>query len=379
MKKYLSLWLLLLAPAILFAQDEKYKSKEQDEYYSNRLSNYEPWKPLDENEIKAYSNAFFYFREVRHYTPYSGLDDFPPYYKYLKIMFEPSPGSIGNIDLRQVLKHERKNGVVAVVYKSWEYENVSHGESGIWVAYSQNNGDSWAYYYTGIVQCQPLFIKSETKTPLINDNGDLQVEVCLLRQMTPFTHPGPGPTYELVRDGLLLTIDFETLRRDSDGDGLTDIVEARYMTDPFNSDTDGDGITDGLDMNPRFALPRSEKTSVFEHLIDNQLSDTILLIASEVCYADEKTKTVMVVTDNPDLQSVQPKTRRAIILSKEEFEKAGKFYQPMNKLYFTPLFKVDNEENVYLVSILEGTGTWEYVVKKIENGWKREVISMLIF
>ena len=136
----------------------------------------------------------------------------------------------------------------------------------------------------------------------------------------------------MVKDGLLLIIDFETLRRDSDGDGLTDIVEAKFFTNPYDKDTDGDGITDGLDMNPRFALPRSEKASVFEHLIDNQLSDTILLMASEVCYADEKTKTVMVVTDNPDLQAVQPKTRRSVILSTEEFEKAGKFYQPMNKL-----------------------------------------------
>ena len=102
-------------------------------------------------------------------------------------------------------------------------------------------------------------------------------------------------------------------------------------------------------------------------------------MASEVCYADEKTKTVMIITDDPDLQAVQPKTRRSVIFSIEEFEKARKFYQPMNKLYITPLFKVDNEENVYIVSILEGTGTWEYVVKKIENGWKREVISMGIF
>lgn len=32
---------------------------------------------------------------------------------------------------------------------------------------------------------------------------------------------------------------------DSDNDGLTDIEEAKYGTDPFNPDTDGDGLTDG--------------------------------------------------------------------------------------------------------------------------------------
>ena len=33
--------------------------------------------------------------------------------------------------------------------------------------------------------------------------------------------------------------------KDSDGDGLTDVQEAYYRTDPNNPDTDGDGLTDG--------------------------------------------------------------------------------------------------------------------------------------
>ena len=384
MKKHLVLLLLLLVPTFSFAQEEEeidevsnYPSKEKDAYYQEWGKNYKPWKPLDENEIKAYKNAFFAWEEIADFTPFQeGEDHQRYYYESLKHRFDDCPELAAKIDKRQVMRYETRDSVEAIVYKSYEYF-LAH-EPSIYVAYSEDQGQSWTFFYTGITHCQPLCFKPQSKMPLFNKQGDLQLEACLLRQISPLSL-GHAPDYELDKDGLLLTIDFETLRMDSDGDGLTDIVEARYMTDPFNRDTDGDGIADGLDLNPRFALPRSEKTSVFEHLIDNQLSDTILLIASEVCYADEKTKTVMVVTDNPDLQSVQPKTRRAIILSKEEFEKAGKFYQPMNKLYFTPLFKVDNEENVYLVSILEGTGTWEYVVKKIENGWKREVISMGIF
>ena len=376
MKKCLSLLLLLLASAVMFAQ-EKYKSKEQDEYYSNRLSNYEPWKPLDKNEIKAYKNALFALENIAAYTPFQeGEEHQRYYYASLKPRFDACPELAAKIDKRQIVRYEKIGSVEAIVYKSYEYF-LAH-EPSIYVAYSEDQGQSWTFFYTGITHCQPLCFKPQSKMPLFNKQGDLQLEACLLRQISPLSL-GHAPDYELVKDGLLLTIDFETLRMDSDGDGLTDIVEARYMTDPFNRDTDGDGIADGLDLNPRFALPRSEKTSIFEHLIDNQLSDTILLMASEVCYADEKTKTVMIITDNPDLQAVQPKTRRAVIFSIEEFEKARKFYQPMNELYITPLFKVDNEENVYLVSILEGTGTWEYVVKKIENGWKREVISMGIF
>ena len=69
-----------------------------------------------------------------------------------------------------------------------------------------------------------------------------------------------GAKYEVVQDGLLLTIDIATLQRDSDSDGLTDIIEKKYYyTNPNNPDTDGDGVPDNLDLNPRRAVPRTEK------------------------------------------------------------------------------------------------------------------------
>ncbi len=40
------------------------------------------------------------------------------------------------------------------------------------------------------------------------------------------------------------------IERDSDKDGLTDLIEQRFMTDPTKPDTDGDGKKDGEDMNP---------------------------------------------------------------------------------------------------------------------------------
>ncbi len=46
-----------------------------------------------------------------------------------------------------------------------------------------------------------------------------------------------------------------SLRKDSDGDGLTDVVEAWLGLDPNKADSDGDGIPDGIDKNP-LAKPR---------------------------------------------------------------------------------------------------------------------------
>jgi len=47
--------------------------------------------------------------------------------------------------------------------------------------------------------------------------------------------------------------DDATIRRDTDGDGLTDLVEARLGTDPKRPDTDGDGLPDGVDPCPTVA------------------------------------------------------------------------------------------------------------------------------
>jgi hypothetical protein len=33
-------------------------------------------------------------------------------------------------------------------------------------------------------------------------------------------------------------------------DGLTDVVEARWLTDPESADTDGDGLADAVDPSP---------------------------------------------------------------------------------------------------------------------------------
>lgn len=45
------------------------------------------------------------------------------------------------------------------------------------------------------------------------------------------------------------------VRKDSDGDGWTDLLESRFGTDPRRADTDGDGLRDSEDMNP-LAAPR---------------------------------------------------------------------------------------------------------------------------
>ena len=402
MKRYITLLLLaMLVPAFSFAQEKdseyenyrkkfeefikKNKSSEREAYYKNR--EFIEQEPLNMEVFSNYYDDFFKFVEVSDYTPYNDTLYFTPYQDsifHLDLEYLWSDSLIveyvGKIDKSFILKQDKKGNVEAFVYKDGEFENRYFGEFGIWIAYSEDNGETWSYYYTGIVQKQPLYVKWYSSYPLINEQGDLQIEACLLRQTSPFTHPGPGPSYQLVKDGLLLTLDLETLRKDSDGDGLTDIVEAKFRTDPKNADTDGDGIPDNLDLNPRFASQRTDKSVIYEAVLNEvqipfwgeEEGETILPIDAtpETHYVVDTTETIMIVTDDPSLQNIQPKSYRVIILTKEEYESNPKYFEnDLNDMSFTPLFKVDGKKDTYLFSYDFNTWGASYWVKKTDKGW----------
>ncbi len=77
-----------------------------------------------------------------------------------------------------------------------------------------------------------------------------------------FHHPAPKtfrgiPLARLIAtEWIKIFPDDPTIHRDTDGDGLTDLVEARLGTNPNKADTDGDGLSDLVDPCPN-AAPRS--------------------------------------------------------------------------------------------------------------------------
>lgn len=396
MKNYLTLLLLFLVPAFSFAQDNKYKSREEDEY--NKNYKYKHFEPMTEDQIKHYQNDYFGFERMEEYTPYCDSLLFTPYYDSvfkmeMKIFLsgeEPnfSKQCVGKIDKRFVLKHEKKGQIEAFIYEEPIYGSLLPG---LWVAYSTNAGTSWEYYYTGLFQKKPLFVKWYSNTPLINENGDLQMEAGLFIQDRTIG-PWGMEHLNLADDGLLLTFDLQTLRRDSDGDGLTDIAEAKFHTDPNNPDTDGDGIPDNLDMNPRFSLPRTEKTIVFEAVLneDERLSFSWggayeLIPLDEVTlpsYATDTTPTLMVVSDDPNLLAVQPTRERIIFLTSEEYDSEPRYYSnDLNGYRITPLFKADNLDDTFVFSMSSTKGSdWAsgYYATRTKEGWDIGITFQMI-
>lgn len=66
----------------------------------------------------------------------------------------------------------------------------------------------------------------------------------------------------------LLLIPGLVLAQDSDGDGLTDEQEARYLTDPLVFDTDGDGYSDGLEVEFGYSPLVGEGRQMHQHDAD---------------------------------------------------------------------------------------------------------------
>ena len=393
--RFIGLLLILLIPAISFGQKIEYKSKEQDLYYSN--NKYKPFEPVRKKEILKFKKNFFECQNLDNYT--SNVDSlyYTPYQdsvnaimnnpKNRNPMIFPESIYIGKIEKSQILKYEKKGQIEAFIYTSNEFERKLSGELGIWVAYSANNGKQWEYLYTGIVQRQPLYLKWYSSLPLIVSENKLQIESSLLRQLAPLLNNVPKLTYEVIKDGLNLVIDLNVLRRDTDGDGLTDIVENKLFTNINNKDTDGDGIFDNLDLNPRLSVSRTDKTEVFERALNNEsdLLDTTGLKKSskesmKKSYATPTTETIIIVSDNPDIQSIQPKLIRVIIISTKEYKKQKSIFQnELNEMFMSPLFKVDDEKDTYIFSWSLNSGGGEYLAKKTKYGWDLMTVSSWIY
>lgn len=394
--------------------DDEYPSAEKEKYYKER--NFHQVRPTIP-DILSFRPEHCIITEIEDYSPYDdSLIVMTPYaYEMMQKMmerfnsghFEYNPWlneTIGKVPKASIIKHEQRGTFEAFIYTDSTYSDLY---SDLWIAVSNDSGENWEYYFTGLTEQQPVYPKWYSKLPLIVDENTLRIEAALMQQTGTFMHPMPmGKMFEMIKDGVVITFDLQRLKKDSDGDGLTDLVEYRLRTNPFNSDTNGNGIPDNIDPNPRYDLPPTELTQIYEVFLDEAFAPydeeqfeiemqaiasgekrnnpyewaDIKPVSDRVLCISDQAQTVLIVTDDENLKAVRPRYARTIILSSEEYEatRNSVFEVELCQITLTPFFKVDNHSNLFIVEYSYKTSGWTYLLEKTGDGWRRKMISMWI-
>jgi hypothetical protein len=310
------------------------------------------------------------------------------------------------------VRAERKGDDAVAIGLSQDYDPVGEISRGAyWVIRSRDGGKTWGRpLYTGLRLEAPYVIHPVSNLPLLgggvpaacdhHEPADcLTVEVSI-RELdeSSISFPPIGLRAKRVQDGLMLTIPFADLERDSDGDGLTDLAEERLVTDPANPDTDGDGLRDGDDPLPQVPWagimtdPSAALSAVLERVTGMKSGAIIHEIGPtggakggrplnefmehmrRATLTDERT--TFIIGDRAAFASLAT-SRRAVILTAAELELARKKFGPMMP-YDLSLFVLDHEARrgyvIWNASWVGGT----IELEKNDGQWVARVVGSWI-
>jgi hypothetical protein len=137
----------------------------------------------------------------------------------------------------------------------------------------------------GLAARRPLVLVHNPMVPIL-EGGTVQLEA-EWRQLDDASidfQPAEGITTWRAAGELVVRCRLEDLRRDQDGDGLTDLEEERLLTDAWDRDTDGDGTADGDDRSPLGAMQPQEAAdhvwvAAYRQVVAARAPGTLRLVA----------------------------------------------------------------------------------------------------
>jgi len=378
----------ILKNSCLSQLNTKYNSFEESEYYKNKGK--EDFQAVDSLEILNFKPPHINLFKIDNYTKFRSVHSISPFQDsiynkrnqdtlwYLNKINDIWPNSIIKMDTNDV------NGYI--IFDDSEYDDCLFSGGGYWI--SLKNEGKWTKYYTGLSEFNPLYLKWDSKIVSQDEKHKIKIESSLMRMTQPMQLPIADPEFEIIKDGLVTEFLIDSLIKDSDNDGLTDIVERKMMLNPYLSDSDADGINDYLDLNPRFKSVYSDNHNLYEYLLseintqyDRLGLDTFIRSDTKypLSYFQNGLSTYVIVTDNEELQSISPKDYRIIIMTSNEFEIHKKQnFNSFNRIYMSPLFKIDNRKRKFKLNINLMSWGSIYLLKKKKNGWRVKIMGTWI-
>jgi hypothetical protein len=280
------------------------------------------------------------------------------------------------------IRLERRGDEIAGIGISSAVDPVGEvGLGGYWVVHSRDGGNTWREYYTGLRPNMPYVIAPASRLPLLA--GDrLQIEVSI-EELDTASITFPPVDLRLLRkqSGLFLDFPIAELTRDSDEDGVTDLLEEHLVMNPRDADSDGDGIADDHDAVPQVAFggaPSDETAVIAAALAPFQLGGGRIVTgiaegpAAAESACDIRTSligsSVLFVVADPAVFAPLAIDRRTIVLSQDELDAYSKKFGPTYAAHIDHLIISRDGKR----AILELNQSWAgetYLLRKTEDGW----------
>jgi hypothetical protein len=387
-------------------KENKYRSKEETRYYDSvrKDRGYADFIPESREDAEAVPYSYIDVVTINDpvaYEPFGGymahidslmlekpelLDDFN---KWDSLMRAVANDKIGPVSKSVIIKEERNDDQWAILYTDTKYDDFIFGGPGYWLAYSSDSGKTWKHYFTGLSEKYNYVFKENSRLPLWKDSVTVQIEADMVRQMTEVSHPIPAE-FETLRNNIAVSINIPAITKDSDRDGLTDVEEEKMLLDPNNPDTDGDSIIDSKDKNPRFKSIKTDKSIIYETLIESyhpgrdgmeidpenpppfkeRETDSLYMFSDDIS---------LLVTNDPAIQRINLRRETMIIMSTAEYEAyKEKYPSHFVRSSYSPMFKCDKLKNTFMINSSYLTGGESYAVQKTKKGWKITIISAWI-